>query len=231
MNWRCAAVSVLLWLAAPASAAPVEQARFATADGWTIVGTYRKGRPDKPVWILTHGVAAGRGEWDAFAEKLLARGIGSLAIDLRGHGESVMRADGSKRTFESFDAAGEWPRASADVLAAAAWLAAHKVSQSRLILAGGSIGANLSARAFTLLPKARGLVLLSAGMDYRGATLARFDGARALACAAREDGYAWATAQRLKQELPKLRVVEGKSGHGAQLLSDPAVARALLAFP
>lgn len=199
--------------------------RFPTADGWTLEADYAAARKGRPVVVLVHGVAAGRGEWEAFASTLQARGYGTLALDLRGHGGSAGKGD-----FRSFDATGEWPKMTADVEAAERWLGAAGVPRKRVILVGASIGANLCARAYTHAKDLRGLVLLSPGVDYRGATLPRFDASRAAAAAAPDDGYAYATVRKAASLLPRLRVLEAKSGHGAQMLADPAFVRRLLAF-
>lgn len=220
---RAAALALLL--AAPASASVV---RFKTSDGWTISGEYHAAAKGRPVAILVHGVAAGRGEWWQLVPALQERGYGTLAVDLRGHGDSTAGPAG-RRTYADFDAGGEWAKTPLDVLAAARYLAARGVPQSRLVLIGGSIGANACAEALAKLPKARALVLLSPGMEYRGLALPRFDGSKAILAASPDDGYAYATVQRVGQVLPAAVVLPGPGGHGAQMLKDPKFVRRLLA--
>ena len=119
---------------------------FRTPDGWTIVALYQAPRKGKPVAVMVHGVGAGKGEWDDFSRELWGLGFGTLAIDLRGHGESTRGPQGSEG-YASFDAAGEWPRAQADIESAVGFLNARGISSPRIGIVGGSIGANLASRA------------------------------------------------------------------------------------
>jgi len=224
MSKALAAAAALLVFAAPARAVV---ARFRTQDHWSIVADYRPAAKGRPVAILVHGVAANHEEWAPLAAALRARGYGSLALDLRGHGDSTAGPTG-RRTYQDFDAAGEWPKAAQDIIAAARFLDRRGVPQDRLVLIGGSIGANLCAQALNALPKARALVLLSPGVDYRGVPLPRFDPSRAILAASREDGYAYATVQRVRELMPGVAVIVAKSGHGAQMLADPKFVQTLL---
>src|SRR3989344_931611 len=65
-----------------------EKVSFLTEDGVTVVGDYYEGGGEKAV-LLLHMMPATRASWIAFANKLVAEGWSALAIDLRGHGESV----------------------------------------------------------------------------------------------------------------------------------------------
>lgn len=224
MRRLLAAAAALAISAVPARAAV---ARFRTRDRWTIVADYRPAAKGRPVAILVHGVAANHEEWGPLEAALRARGYGSLALDLRGHGDSTSGPAG-RRTYQDFDAAGEWPKAAEDILAAARFLERRGVAQDRLVLIGGSIGANLCAQAFAALPKARALALLSPGIDYRGVRLPRFDPARTILAASRGDAYAYATVQRAREVLPGVAVIAAEAGHGAQMLADPKFAQALL---
>lgn len=50
---------------------------------------------DAPVeLILVHGLASNARLWDGVGEELAARGVGSVAVDLRGHGQSPKPDDG-----------------------------------------------------------------------------------------------------------------------------------------
>ena len=158
--------ALLLLLLTPCSAAPVS---FKSPDGWTIRADYTPPRKGRPVAILAHGVAAGKGEWTPLRKALAARGVGSLAIDLRGHGESLDGPSG-KTDFRGFDAARTWPDCRQDIEAAAAYLQKRGVGPKRIGYVGASIGANLASWA---QPRPRFLVLLSPGLDYRGVRLSR----------------------------------------------------------
>jgi len=222
-----AAVAILLALGATAATVPPRVVRLKTDDGWTLAAAYAAPKKARPVAIMVHGVAAGRGEYDAFASTLQARGWGTLALDLRGHGDS---ADfrGQRRTFEDFDATGEWTKANLDILAAAQFLEKQGVKEPQVVLIGASIGANLAAQVFNALPHARLLVLLSPGVEYRGVKLPRVDGQRTIAAASPGDAFAYQTVDAMRRQLPGLTVLTANSGHGAQMFGDPAFVRALL---
>jgi alpha-beta hydrolase superfamily lysophospholipase len=192
-----------------------------TDDGWTLAADYAAGKKGKPAAVLVHGFAAGRGEYAAFAKTLNARGWTTLALDLRGHGASA-------RPGGTFETIGEWDTASQDLLAAFKLLEKRGVREKQLVLIGASLGANLCAKVFAALPRARRLVLLSPGLDYRGLRLPRLDAARAVVAASRGDAYAWRTAAELKAMTPGLTVIEAGSGHGAQMLSDAGFLERLL---
>jgi alpha-beta hydrolase superfamily lysophospholipase len=172
-----------------------------------------------------HGVAASRDEWAALQSELADRGIGSLALDLRGHGQSLAGPPNST-DFTGFDASGQWPRAQNDVEAAAAFLKKRGIPDSRLIYIGASIGANLVSRA---QPRPRCLVLLSPGTDYRGVRLAPpTPQLPTLVAASPQDGYAAQTSSAYAAAGKNVTLLPARAGHGAQMLSDPNFLDALL---
>src|SRR5262245_24526193 len=96
---------------APATKAPAkkppkpEDVTLKTKDGVNIRATYYAGLAKKdsiPV-IMIHGWEGQRGEFDALALGLQARGCSVIAPDLRGHGQSTTQnlADGSKRDLDA----------------------------------------------------------------------------------------------------------------------------------
>ncbi|MDD5629540.1 MAG: alpha/beta fold hydrolase [Elusimicrobia bacterium] len=218
-----APLALLALLLAPVSAAPVSVS-FKTADGWTIRADYQPPKEGRPVAVLVHGVAAGKSEWQPLAAELARRGIGSLALDLRGHGESVQGPAG-QTDFTGFDAAREWPKAVQDIAAAAAFLKKRGVGAGRVGYVGASIGANLASGA---RPRPRFLVLLSPGLDYRGARLSRPPaGLPVLVGASPPDAYAWRTAESYAARNPKAVFLKAAGGHGAQMLSEPEFLKGL----
>jgi alpha-beta hydrolase superfamily lysophospholipase len=218
---RALLLPVLLLAPGRAAAEPV---RFKTADGWTICANYQAPKKGRPVAILVHGVAAGKSEWLPLVTELTKRGVGSLALDLRGHGESVAGPAG-KSDFTGFDAAGEWPKARQDIEAAAAFLAQRGLPSGRVGYIGASIGANLVSWA---RPRPRWLALLSPGVDYRGVRLSLPpSGVSVLVAASPPDAYAYQTASAYAQQFPSAVFLTTGQGHGAQMLSDPAFLKGL----
>jgi len=216
--------AVLLFLVcAPAAAGPV---RFNTPDGCALEAEYQPAPSRSYVFINIHGLGSSRGEWRVLEARLKKRGYGYLSLDLRGHGRSLDCA-GKPVGYKTFSA-GDWAGLSGNIKAAADFLKGKKVPQSRLVLCGASIGANLSLKAAAEGLRPAGIVLLSPGMSYAGIEAAAFldqlNGIPVLAAASEDDPYAWTSAGELTARA-KLRNApavfrSGPGGHGANMLSD-----------
>ena len=84
--------------------APTQDIRLTASDGISIAGTYRPGcSADAPAVLLLHPKGGGRTTMAGNAVWLSARGFATLAIDLRGHGQSTI-TDLSYGLHESRDA-------------------------------------------------------------------------------------------------------------------------------
>ncbi|MEI7745670.1 MAG: alpha/beta hydrolase [Chloroflexota bacterium] len=55
-----------------------------TADTWQATAP----DPDRPAFVLVHGLASNARLWDGVAARLVARGWSAITVDLRGHGRS-----------------------------------------------------------------------------------------------------------------------------------------------
>lgn len=62
--------------------------------GWKLIGEFRRAEKAAtgPAVLLLHQAGGSRGEFKELAESLAAKGIASLRLDLRGHGESINKA-------------------------------------------------------------------------------------------------------------------------------------------
>lgn len=196
--------ALLLAIALPLQAAPL----------------YHPPKKGRAVALLIHGVGSSKSEWQALTPRLHALGLGTLAIDLRGHGEGKSGPLG----YRAFDASGEWPRLVSDLEGALAFLKAKGILSSRVGLIGASIGANLASQLAAAHPELPWIVLLSPGSDYRGVALAPLPKRRVLSCASRADPYAFMTVSGLSFG----EKLEARSGHGVQMTEDPAFLRGLL---
>jgi pimeloyl-ACP methyl ester carboxylesterase len=141
-----------------------------SADGLAIHGTLSRppGEAAVPVVVLAHQMCSDRDEWSAPAHDWVAafgaRGIATLAIDLRGHGHSKVWPDGSThdlcKEIEDPAAAGLYAAMVDDVKAAVGY-ARTAAKAPRVAIMGGSIGANSALVAFADDPEVAIVVALS----------------------------------------------------------------------
>jgi alpha-beta hydrolase superfamily lysophospholipase len=213
-------VTLIVLLATAAGAlllARPQRVSFRTEDGVTIAATwYEPAYRPAPAVVLVHMLQRSRRDWDDVAARLAGAGIGALAIDLRGHGDSSVPA-----------ASGESPSYAdmvQDIRAARRFLATRgDVSPSRIGIAGASLGANLAAIA-----AADGgfssVALLSPSLDYRGlrieAAVRKYGGRPLLLVSSDDDPYASRSALELQKTgaSRELLTLVG-AGHGTNMLS------------
>jgi len=140
----------------------MESIQFQTEDDVTIVGNYWGG--SEHAVLLLHMMPATKESWEAFAEELHRKGFTVLAIDLRGHGESVEQ-EGNILNYKDFTDA-EHQESIADVEAAVAYL--QEQGAIDIDIVGASIGANLALWYQSEHPEVHKTILLSPGTNYRG---------------------------------------------------------------
>ena len=229
----------ILALAAPAQAAghiadPVAtEMSVTTPDGFVIKGTLTlpPAKRKVPVVILAHQFGSDRSGWAPLTEALHARGIGTLALDLRGHGASTQKNGTEVKVSADFAASAKavgFDQIPSDLGLAAAWLRKqHGVDGRRIGLAGASVG------AFSVLlaePRVHPIAVLSlspAGnvafgdhaMDELKAGILKGQ-ASVLVMAAHDDKDAYDNAQAVKG-LPGVDVLtaDGKA-HGFDFFKD-----------
>jgi dienelactone hydrolase len=225
---RAAAVLAALVLA-QAAFAGTQHVTIRTDDGVSLAGTwYEPGARQAPAVILVHMLHRTRRDWDEVATRLASEGIGALAIDLRGHGES-------SGGIEEGDAA-DYSALVRDVAAARRYLTSRgDVQPAHLGIAGASIGANLAVLEASGDPSIASLALLSVSGDYRGlrieAAMKKYGARPALFVASDEDPYAVRSSKELQKAGGGVRelLVLKNAGHGTAMLSrDADLARALV---
>ncbi|MGE3841864.1 MAG: alpha/beta hydrolase [Vicinamibacterales bacterium] len=209
---------VALVASGPAAAAETRVA-FLTSDGVAIAGTYYEpSRRPAPMVLLLHMPTRNRADWTSVGRRFADVGVGTLAIDLRGHGESGAGAES--------EPAAALESSLRDVEAALAWLSRRpEAIPGRVGLVGASAGANLAVLAAAADPSVHAVVLLSVTLDFRGLrTAAGFQklGTRpALLIASREDSYAARSARELSSKVPTLHefwLLE-EAGHGSVIMT------------
>jgi alpha-beta hydrolase superfamily lysophospholipase len=114
--------------------------------------------------VLVHMRPATKESWTDLAEEFIKYGYESIAIDLRGHGES----DGGPNGYANFSSAEE-QKSILDLEAAVNYLVKdRKATSDKISFIGASIGANLALQYISEHPEVKTAVLLSAGLNYRG---------------------------------------------------------------
>jgi dienelactone hydrolase len=223
-----AIVGVLALLPTPHAAAGSQRVTIRTDDGVTLAATWYEPGTRGPAVILVHMLHKSRRDWDTVATSLASQGIGALAIDLRGHGEST----GSVPEGEPAD----FSVLVRDVTAARHFLSSRSdVQPSRLGIAGASVGANLAVLEAAADPAIASIALLSPSTDYRGL---RIEGAMktyakrpALLIASDDDAYASRSVKELQKAGTGTRetLILNHAGHGTVMLGrDPDLARTLV---
>lgn len=140
---------------------------FQTKDGVEIHGNYfEAGDKDAPAVVLLHMMPALKESWLEFQEKLQKAGFQSLAIDERGHGESVFK-DGEEIDFMDFSDQEQQDKIF-DLEGAIKFFEDMGVLAEKISIVGASIGANLALWHQSEHSEIKAAVLLSPGFSYRG---------------------------------------------------------------
>lgn len=139
-----------------------------TADRWVPRATLVRGATPERAVLLVHQLASDRSEWAPLVHRLReAPAITTLAIDLRGHGESTRGPMGNAVSWTSFGTdAAQWAGVVSDVTSAAGYLA--QLQATRVVLVGSSIGASACAQVAASRAEVEGLVMISPGLSYQG---------------------------------------------------------------
>ena len=220
-----AMAALLSILAADVTAAfATQRVNLRSDDGVALAATwYEPSARPAPAVILVHMLQKSRRDWDQLATRMAGEGIGVLAIDLRGHGESQ-------------GAAQDYAAMVQDVRAARKFLATRgEVTPSKIGLAGASIGATLVALAAADDPAIVSLALLSPTAEYRGlridAAIRKYGARPLLMVASDDDGYAARTVKELQKSGGGVRetILLNHAGNGtAMLAGDPDLGRRLV---
>lgn len=187
-----------------------------TGDNVKIKGTLYLSKGEKTV-ILLHMLGKNRKTWDGFAKELQGAGYTALAIDLRGHGESLEQGD-SRMSYASF-ADKDFNDMVKDIEAARGYLNGKTV-----YVIGASIGANLATKYAAQDTSVQKIILLSPGIEYKGVNIEQdnmiYEG-NVLIVASEDDAYSATSSKQLGEKsrgTVKLQMYEN-AGHGTNMLA------------
>ena len=199
---------------------------FTTSDGVTIAATLARGaRVDAPAVVLVHQVSSTRAEWAPLIARLHAdASLTTLAIDMRGHGESTHGPNGTTLDWGQFDDAA-WAATRLDVLAALAFLVGPEsgASPPSFAVIGSSIGSSAVIAAAAEDVRLATIVTISPGRAYHGfdaITPAASLGDRAiLAVASRDEEDSVQTAETYGRITSTPPVIVEGDAHGVLILA------------
>lgn len=189
-----------------------------------VVGTFLNVPNAKSCALLLHMMPADRSSWADFQSALAERGISSLAIDLRGHGESTVQ-DGRNINYRNFSDQ-QHQAAIEDVRSALSWLGARGFPTGHVAIVGASIGANLALQAASEQTSIPAVALLSPGEDYHGVrtyyAVEKLQPSQAVWAAGSQgdDDEAYQAAQQITKAVTsteKLFMPFASAGHGTYL--------------
>lgn len=204
-----------------------------TSDGIQLVGTYRYFSQSR-LAILLHMMPATKESWNGISKALLERGYASLAIDLRGHGESTM---GGTLDYKNFNEEQQQAKR-LDLEAALDWAHAQGFDDAHIVLIGASIGANLAIRALAEHASLPLAIALSPGLNYRGVrtddaiTQIRPNQKIVLVASDDDDRPSWDSVYELHRLNPSTVLIQRHGlGHGTNMTDhDLTLIQDLLAF-
>lgn len=207
----------------------MEKLTLTTSDSVSIAADYYEAEGERFA-ILLHMMPATKESWEEFALELQKRGINSIAIDERGHGESA----GGPNGFKEFTDAEQASKIE-DVHAAWKELDKRGATKSNTVIIGASIGSNL---AIVALGDQLGLsagVALSPGLDYRSvmteSSVQALEGSQQLLIVtSREDEYSFLSSEKLATLNDRVEFWPQEGlGHGTTMFeNDPALMNRVL---
>ncbi|MDO8467063.1 MAG: alpha/beta fold hydrolase [bacterium] len=134
-----------------------------TSDGVNIAYDWYPAKTPAGYLVLVHMMPATKESWKEFAEAVQKENFSSIAIDLRGHGQS----DAGPQGYNAF-ADEEHQQSIKDLEAALDFLKTQGAESEKITLAGASVGSNLCIWYLSEHPEIKSAVALSAGESYRG---------------------------------------------------------------
>ncbi len=159
-------LAILAGLMTPVFGAPKAQnVTLSTQDGWGLAAVYQPATEKDTTVVLLHDLGKKKEEFTSFEKALTKAGFGYLAIDLRGHGQSIGK--GTYKTFAKEGADNPFNQMVQDGQTAVSFLRSKGVAPEHIILLGTGLGANVAAKTAQLVPDVEGVALISPNVNIR----------------------------------------------------------------
>ncbi|MEO0281956.1 MAG: alpha/beta fold hydrolase [candidate division WOR-3 bacterium] len=210
----------------------VGQVSFTTDDGVLIYGNFKEPeQKNGKAIILLHMLRTDKSHWKDFSDKLNEKNYTTIAIDLRGHGQSIKKNNVDYR-WQSFSE-NDFNKMVLDVKAAKIFLLERGYDPNKIALIGASIGANIALNYASTDEEIRVVALLSPGLDYRGVktekSMQDFDGYVFIA-SSKEDEPSYSSCIKLKDigNSKKTVIFYENAGHGTWMFEKTDLSEKLL---
>jgi len=221
-----------------------EKLSLLTDDGVKIIGLYNKVVGSQKAVLLLHMMPATKESWNDFSKLLNENDFSTLAIDLRGHGESTeQEINGERKTLDyRYFSSPEHQESILDVKSASEFLEKEKFTLANQYLVGASIGSNLAFEFTSMHPEIKKVVLLSPGLDYHGLKAEEYlkkisKSQKILSVASESDYYSFNSVKSLAKMASELgvnfkTVFYKDAGHGTNMFGkeEPDLAKTILDF-
>jgi len=205
MKWIFIACSFLIAVDLHAAALTL---KTANGDAVSAIHNRPQSKSSSKGVLLLHMEKGSAGDWFYLTRRLNRAGLNTLAIDLRGHGESPVQ----KNKLEKSD----YGAMKKEVQAGVDWLA--KKGFEEIIVVGAVLGANLALEVAAKDPRVSRVALLSPGLNIRGVRadlLIKDYGQRPIYIAVSvEDKYSTKTSLLLDSQVNGPSYIEVLSGAG-----------------
>jgi len=214
--------------------------KLVALDDAVIVGSlYEGGEEAVPGVLLLPMMGRTRADYEGLARELQSKGIACLAVDLRGHGESVKMLGENPRTldYKQFGDS-DFKGMLLDVKAAYDFMVEHpNIDADHIGIVGASIGANAALIYAAENGGVKALVLLSPGLNYRGLktddAVRNLQDLKLMLAAAEDDEYSAETVGTLNDGARVTTTLKlyPTGGHGTTLMSNrPELAADVIKF-
>lgn len=140
-----------------------------TEDGWKIHFKYKKPKTSElETIILIHSQKSTYTEFKKWFKMIEIYGYGWASIDLRGHGISTYKVDGTTQSYKDFAVSGfdnEYNKMIRDIDACVIHLSSMGITEDKIILLGINLGANLAIKYAAINSKIKSIIVINPSIN------------------------------------------------------------------